>query len=168
MQREILLGRTPEGERVTVEIALRPAQRVAPYETITHEPLPDDALELSIVGTVYPKGWRPGWSESGGGQCIDTARTVLPSKQWSAEDLSRLVAIWEAWHLNGLQAGCAHQSVVMESGPYGPRPSLELTQPCPVTGYRYGHAWLFKALPADVLDDVRRFQRRVGYPGYTL
>jgi hypothetical protein len=172
MNHEILLGQTRDGEIVTVEIALRPAQLRTTGQTTSHEPIPDGALELSIVGTEYPgtKAGRHGDIISGG-QNLDTARKVKPSDRWTAADLKRLCDIWDRWHLNGMSAGCVHQTeIVYEDSPYGRRVDLDATtaaNDCP-QGYRYGSAWLFDALPADVLDDVRRFQRRLGVVGYRL
>lgn len=65
------------------------------------------------------------------------------------------------WHLNGMRAGCAHQTVVWEDGPYGRRPSLDDTPTCPQTGYRYGHAWLVEPLPWWVRRDIESLMPRM-------
>jgi hypothetical protein len=64
---------------------------------------------------------------------------------------------WDRWHLNTMRAGCAHQTVVWEDSRYGVRPSLERTPVCPVSGYRYGSAWLVEVLPDTVLVKCREF-----------
>lgn len=63
---------------------------------------------------------------------------------FTAEDIAELIRIG-AYHLNDMQAACDHQTV-QGSG----RDALDNTPPCPVTGYKYGHAWLVKPLPDDI------------------
>ena len=156
MNRDILLGKTPDGETVTVQIRLGAFPNPQAFRTVTHEPLPPEPLELAIAGNIYERG-----RDVGGGQCIDTAALVQPGP-WSAEDLARLVEIWRRWANNGLNAGCAHMTLPEDTS-YDARKDIR----CPETGYKYGSAWLFDPLPDDVIEDVRRFQRRLGYPEFT-
>jgi hypothetical protein len=65
---------------------------------------------------------------------------VLYAPGWDAQKVQRLGEIWDAWHLNELNAGCVHQ--------------VDNRDVCPETGYMYGHAWLLRELPADIEDEV--------------
>ena len=142
-------------------------------------------LELSICGEVYDARGR----DLGGVQPVDALRRLVtvPVTERSTvgpgldrADLARLLEIWERWHLNGMQAGCAHQRAAgwntrpidpsKPTGTYGKHypgqkhsswnmltwvrraehPEGLLSEPCPECGYRYGSAWLSESLPADV------------------
>jgi hypothetical protein len=157
---EILIGRTDEGEKVYVEARIE-VRNTGEWQTTEHETI-KDPVTLAFSGVVIRKGGsikRDGdWVS--GGQVLDYVRRVTPQVNgWSAEDLAKLATIWERWHLNTMRAGCAHQpaeSVVYEDSPYGRRVDLDATPACPVTGYRYGSAWLTEAVPDDVLEWVRQ------------
>jgi hypothetical protein len=93
---------------------------------------------LSITADGY-EGRR--WSF--GGQSYDELLKEFPSS-------ARLVELWKEWHLNDLQAGCEHQRAL------GWTSEVHLSEPCPTCGYKYGTAWLFKAVPVDVLEELQR------------
>lgn len=82
---------------------------------------------------------------------------------WSRPMTDDLLGWWQLLHLNDMEAGCAHQTVVWEDSTYGRRPALydpkadTGTQPCPKTGYRYGTAWLMRTIPDDVVSEIRDF-----------
>jgi hypothetical protein len=135
------IGRTEDGDRVWVEIEIREVNR--PSETTEHETV-NGYRELSITGAVAQKGYRN--AHSWGQVRADAAGAMdNPAKGLTEDDIAELVTVWKRWHLNGMQAGCAHPGRGMD------------TAPCPETGYRYGHSWLVKALPADVETWVREF-----------
>lgn len=85
------------------------------------------------------------------GQMAEYLKT-LPAEEyklnpgWTSKMLDKLIAIWERWHLNDLQAGCAHQRKL------GWNAKDHLNQPCPACGYRYGNAWLFEPVPDSVIE----------------
>ena len=143
--------------RVSVDVRVEREERQESYETIEHEHV---AAPLSIAVTTSV--WRPDGSDIvSGGATRDPLREVaakgIPGRFWDAGSLTELADLGDRWHLNWMQAGCAHQDVVWETGPYGNRqPSLTLTRPCPETGYRYGSAWLTEVLPERVVADVLR------------
>lgn len=161
-------------ERLAVYLTLeiRPAQRVAPYLTIAHEPLPDDAVEVAIQGEAWAAnadGSRDRRRAEGVayGQIVDTLRRVGTSRALRVADL------WDRWHLNGLRAGCVHQAEAARAI-YATMPDYAQDRarwdalsalPCP-EGYKYGSAWLFEPVPADVLAELRTL---FGRPeGWTL
>lgn len=64
---------------------------------------------LSITGVEGPL---PGGNAIGGcGQiCMHMdVDTMVPAPGWTKDMLARLLAIWNAWHLNDARAGCEHQ-----------------------------------------------------------
>jgi len=76
------------------------------------------------------------------------------------------VALWERWHLNDMKAGCEHQEARYRDRPQD-RPTCRndyvgesgdrmgsAFPGCPECGYQYGTAWLYEALPADILDQI--------------
>ena len=140
--------------RVTVEIRIERLERSDEYETVSHEHV-SQPLDFALTTSV----WQPSGKDIvSGGATVEPLREVLASGDYGAgmdaEKVSRLIELHEAYHLNSMQAGCEHQTVQWEDGPYGRRPSLELTEPCPITGYRYGHKWLVKVLPEDFASDL--------------
>jgi hypothetical protein len=148
-----LVGRTDDGTRVYVEIELRHKDG-GTWRTTEHEPVgPDGYLELSISGHTIRKGGR---TCDSAGQILDDLTRVTRPEPGMVGRVDELAIVWDVWHLNGMQAGCAHQVPVYAPDEYGRVvPSLDLTPACPITGYRYGHAWLVRALPADVIATVQ-------------
>lgn len=152
MNNEILIGRTDAGEKVYVSARLE--RQAGEWQTVTHETV-SSPLEVAFQGTVVRKGGsitRDGDIITSGQ--IDRAylRRVggLLATGWSVEDVRKLADLWDEWHLNAMQAGCAHQTPVYEDGRYGRRVDLDNTPACPVTGYKYGSAWLTRPLPDEV------------------
>lgn len=152
-EREIFAGKTADGDRVYVSVRLGVTSRTA--ETVTHEAV-TEVTRLSMTGAVF-EPWKR--DASSAGQCTEALTEITePASGLTLEAIEDMAAVWDRWHLNDLQAGCAHQEVVWETGPYGYRqPSLDLTPRCPETGYLYGHGWLYEPLPSDVLQRVSAF-----------
>lgn len=213
----IIAGTYTEADRryrVELVAEVSPAQLRATGQTTNHEPIPADAVELSISADIYAAtadGSRDlRYSDAvGGGQSVDDLRKVIDHGRaiTSRETLRAILSAWEAYHLNGMQAGCAHQGEAWtctfdanaatretarriggdpESVPpaicgtlngwaairaqFGEHPYPhrgdecyecgrnrwdEPSDACPVSGYRFGTAWLYATVPADVLAKVR-------------
>lgn len=134
----INLGRIP-GETygyqkplaVIVRAALEPFTETV--STIEHEQV-EGGLRLSLTGEVR-KTWPAGNDRtvSAGQIDRDTVKLLDP----------HLAEIWGRWHLNDMRAGCAHQT-----GRHAP--------PCAVSGYLWGHSWLYEPLPTEVVEYVTR------------
>lgn len=127
---------------VTVSIRIEREERRETYETTEHEHV-TAPLSLSITTSV----WSPGRADMlAGGATRDPLRDVAthgePARFWDADTLVRLADLGDAWHLNTMQAACAHQTPVGDTT--GER--LDQTPPCTVTGYRYGSQWLVDPL----------------------
>lgn len=136
--------------RVTVELRLERLERQDDYQTTAHDTV-TRPLDFAITTAV----WRPDGRDivAGGATVEPLRRLVTFAPGWDAGKVAQLADL-ERWHLNGMQAGCSHQTVEWEESAYGRRPSLELTAPCPVTGYRYGSAWLLEPLPESFVPDL--------------
>lgn len=62
---------------------------------------------LSLCGVEGP---RPNGDARGScGQIGDHLNVTRFAAGWDAEQLARLVSLWDRWHLNDLRAGCEHQ-----------------------------------------------------------
>lgn len=156
---DLHIATTDAGRPLTVRVELSAHDRGGAHETIYHGPTPVPCWRLSV--TSYE--WKRDCSDiEGGGATTDYIRQAArrPEPKFGPWELHALAKLGDRWHLNDLQAACAHQTVVWEDGRYGRQPSLELTEPCPETGYRYGSAWLTEPLPDDVLWTAMTWHRR--------
>ena len=85
----VCIGRTKEG-RVFVRISFND--------------------ELSITGVIGPKS--NGDCNGSAGQCYDSLHPqnfIEYYNGWSADTVSKLIKVWEEWHLNDMHAECSHQ-----------------------------------------------------------
>ncbi|HTE40301.1 MAG TPA: hypothetical protein VK629_05710 [Steroidobacteraceae bacterium] len=148
-------------ERVRIVATVKPAQKVAPHLTIDLKPIPTDAMELSITGEC----------SGSSGQCADSIRENAAG----VPDVLRLCDIWDRWHLNGMKAGTRAQLAAIEQMPapivgdhykavtaYLDECGLLIDTNTgtvrvpgdPGEGYKYGTAWLFEPVPAEVLTEL--------------
>jgi hypothetical protein len=171
INKKVNLGLTHEGYRLVVEVKYGPddmgnAERnPTPTSSHTHEPIPYPDV-LSITGELVDPSKRRSsdafWVA--GGQTIDAVREITkPAGTLTLEDLSRFADLWDAWHLNTLRAACVHidMSLVPADLPdYAPRGQVSRSYwmldnlRCPLTGYKYGSAWLAEPVPADVVEEI--------------
>lgn len=126
---------------------------------------PQHGPELSISSVVGPKPNGDAWG--GSGQCRDL-NIVSYADGWDADMVASLLAIWERWHLNGMQAGSPAQRQWLRDNPAEfpgyPIDHYSWTkarlvaaglQPDPDTGYSYGSSWLYEPVPNDVITWLR-------------
>lgn len=121
-----------------------------------------DGERLSLQGVIGPTRDGNAWGDCG--QIVDTLRTLSPNSEdgWTAEMLADLCGLWDRWHLNHMNAGCAHQralgwgSAKLPDGRWaghvwpGEHPDGVLTKACPECSYCYGTDWLTERLPVDI------------------
>ena len=180
------IGTFPNRETYFVTVELRPAyagsgRTVDGYHV-------GDYLGLSICGELVSPDRRlrdnvisSGQNRETLGELLDTPGATL---DYPREELAEILAIWERWHLNGMVAGCSHQTGEgWNTRPIDPNKPLNaygrhfegqgqpswnmfgwirpdehpnglLGKPCPVCGYRYGSAWLVDILPGYVVDTL--------------
>lgn len=117
-----------------------------------------DGQRLSITGSE---------GRDHGGQIVHSPWNFQQyAEGYSAETVQQLRDIWENWHLNDMQAGSPAQTAYLKAHPV-PRSADHYTatvhaltaaglNPAPDyihngKPYQYGSAWLFKEVPADVV-----------------
>lgn len=146
---------------VEVTVELKPAQKVAPYLTIDFKPIPEDAVKLSICGAILNSRHI---DHTSGGQIDDKIKLLFPDNK----SVQRLCEIWDRWHLNGMHAGCRIQEEALREFKYDPKninrdtQAFEFLRACdgyevskPGGGtYKYGEAWLFEEIPAEVIEEL--------------
>lgn len=140
----MLVGKTPDGDRMYVEVRLSSVQMVAITEE--HETISGLVHTLAFQGHLIGPH-RRNWPAAG---------QLLPDLVTVDSDLAREIApLWKHWHLNEMQAGCVHQGrpARLEGGGV----DLQSVPPCPHTGYRYGSAWLVRPLPLHVREWATQF-----------
>lgn len=142
------LGRGPGRERYWAEIKLD--WRNDEAETVRHEKITRYARFTVTICAFSPTGNRMDWSGRPESLLVDS------DHGWTQHDVDTLLSLTKDWHLNDMQAGCEHQIVVWEDSPYGRRPSLTETAPCPQTGYRWGSGWLVREIPQYALNEINR------------
>lgn len=109
----------------------RDADGARTYVRLTITDIGDGKTRVSFTGEEYPKH--------------SHYSTAFGQHQGSAP--AALIALWDRWHLNDMQAGCDHQRALGWTL-YDEHPS----EPCPTCGYRFGSAWLYEEPPADLLE----------------
>ncbi len=124
-----------------------------------------DKGHLSICGVIGPRA--SGNCAGGCGQIVDELKNICSvNSDWTSEMISKLAEIWKEWHLNNLTAGSPKQEAFVkewlktnkydydavcvalsEAGLYEDASYIYNDAP-----YKYGHAWLTREVPANVID----------------
>jgi hypothetical protein len=132
-----LIGRDIEGNRYYLNVEIKPMQGAG--LDVNHQHV-SGAPVISMSGHIVRKGCRS-WHSAG--QCLDSFSDITQfTNRWSAGELSDILAIWAAYHLNELNSHCVHQDSDIE---------WCAVPPCSVTGYKAGSAWLYAPVPDSVL-----------------
>ena len=84
-----------------------------------------------------------------GGQCLDDPEVLDLIKNGKLCEKDKVIylevfRLWKNYHLNNMHAGCEHQK---EGTPVG--------EICPICGYRYGSAWLYREIPEKDLEAIK-------------
>lgn len=148
-----LIGRTADGDRVYASVTIEARERSS--ETTKHDQV-ESYVRCSFTWALV-EGTRTldHASSFGAGTDWSVDAVVKPARGFTIEHVRELAALAKEWHLNDMHAGCDHQTIEWETDGYGRRvPSLKLTRPCTHTGYRYGHDWLLKPVPVEVIEQV--------------
>lgn len=107
--------------------------------------------ELTLHGVEGPL--RSGNCLGGAGQIQDSfmqpngelREDYTLTEDWTEEMLMGLRVIWDAYHLNKMQAGCKHQERA------GYTYDKQQGHVCPLCEYRLGSAWNSESVPQEVL-----------------
>lgn len=83
------------------------------------------------------------------GQCLDYLKVLYIIKngklcEKDKELYLEILRLWKNCHLNGMNAGCEHQK---KDTPVG--------EVCPICGYCYGSAWLYREIPEKDLEAIK-------------
>lgn len=128
--------------RVEVEIRLEENRRCYVWKGGALEKV--QGTEFAASAMVYIRN-----SFVCGGQCLDESDIldVVENGKLCEKDKAtylEILRLWKNYHLNGMNAGCEHQK---EGSPAG--------SVCPVCGYRYGSAWLYREIPEKDLEAIK-------------
>jgi hypothetical protein len=121
----------------------------------------NNGLVFSMSGYVKSTNGRS-WLM--GGQCVDEiAKHFRCNKK-----TQRMTQIWKQWHLNDMRAGCEHQRAegwgneqIEELNKlscwvyHSEHPKGVLNKPCSVCGHKFGSAWFYEEIPADIVAEIR-------------
>lgn len=119
-----------------------------------------NGTRLSITGVEGPR--RNGDCRGSCGQCREALLEVTdPAEGYTLGTIRQLYAIWNAWHLNDLRAGCSHQQAFGWKS-YDEHPS----EPCPICGYKFGSAWNTEIVPAGVIKFLAGLPKQEGPQGW--
>jgi len=133
-----LVGRDVEGNRYYLDVEIKGTAQSS--QGVNHETIEQGAPVISMSGYIVSKGCR---SWHSGGQNIDRFDSIIKyANRWSAAELGDVLAIWAAYHLNDMFSHCAHQDSDID---------WDKVEPCSVTGYKAGSAWLYAPIPNHVL-----------------
>jgi hypothetical protein len=140
-----LIGRDDRGNKYYLTLEIKPVQRET--HNIEHEIVAGVPV-ISMSGTVLSKYGSithdRGWIQAG--QCLDSFDNITQyANRWSALELESVLAIWRGYHLNDMKTHCVHQDQATK---------WDAVEPCSVTGYRAGSAWLYSPVPDSVLIEL--------------
>jgi len=140
-----LIGRDDRGHKYYLNLEIKPVQRET--HDIDHK-LVSNVPVISMSGTILSKYGSitsdRGWISAG--QCLDSFDNITQfTNRWSLAELQDTIAIWRGYHLNDMQTHCAHQDRAIK---------WDTVEPCALTGYRAGSAWLYSPVPDSVLVEL--------------
>lgn len=162
---DVFLGRKADGEKVYASANLQHEIKEN-VQTVTHEKVSGVILRFSASGHTVSKFARHS-SENwiGGGQMMDELLEITdPAPGWTLAEIKAFHRLWKNWHLNDMNGGCQHvpDPLYRKNDRYGYQEvDLENTPACPKTGYRWGHAWLYRPIPAVVVDEIQTLIRKL-------
>jgi len=143
--RDKLIGHTANGDKYFLTVKVRQKEGGL---SVTHEKL-EGFTEISFTGVLVTK-YGSVAHERGWISCGQNDRYLLdivkPAKGFSLADIRRIYELWNEYHLGGMNSKCAHQDKNVE---------WDKAEPCPVTGYEAGSAWLVRDLPIGALEEIR-------------
>ncbi|QNJ55588.1 hypothetical protein SEA_PHINKY_97 [Microbacterium phage Phinky] len=176
---EVYLGRTARDELVFASVRIEPANpgEMVIFTDHATGPRPEEiAITFSLIQAYRGVDTNAGRRASdypdnrwiSGGQTSAEDRVLIGS----VDPAVRIVEqAWARHHLNLMNAACEHMTdemltpsddeltAYMEHALYGRRNALQKwrldTVVCPVTGYRYGHAWLAKRVDPIEVEALR-------------
>ncbi len=156
-KKEISLGKIAYNGKskncpVTVSLELRAVENAIHWETGDKV----NGIELSICGNIWNHIKTDCYSC---GQNLDTIAQYIKTPKFK-----RIRQIWEQYHLNDMNAGTKKQAEAIEKWKAEGN-KYEYSQVCEYLKsiglyedgfYKYGHAWLFRPIPDEVIAEVKQ------------
>jgi len=141
--------------KVTLELNVATKDTPAPHRTIDLQPA-QKIIEVSICGAIWNA---TGTDWAGGGQNQDTILQFFPTG-----NPSRIVELWERWHLNGTIGGTRPQRAFVAGYQLAnPEWRYDYGEACKLLdqgglledrGYKYGSAWLSEHVDPAALTEL--------------
>lgn len=145
-----------------------PERQVSTFCNIKWRTISGGRQELSITGVEGPT--RNGDAYGSCGQIVMHGWAIVSyAPGWDADKVTKFRAIWDEWHLNTTSAGSPRQNEFLKQYMKG-NPDFRYDYPVVVKlleeaglspdtehehegkPYRYGHAWLYREVPEDVIN----------------
>jgi len=137
----MLIGKNAQSERFYLHLEIKNEQREG--VTVEHEPI-KNYQRLSLTGEVIGYRKRNAYNF---GQIENRLHEITePANGLTLAGVARIFQIWKEWHLNDMQSHCIHQDSATK---------WDEVEPCSLTGYKAGSAWLVKPLSAEVIAEIK-------------
>jgi hypothetical protein len=127
--------------------------------------------DLTEFGRFTASGeiWNPSETDCYAcGQIVDTVADFFPNR----EQVKRIRAVWENWHLNDMKAGSPAQEAWLKENPvsvkYPESHYVKASEALKNAGlnpdasfvrngepYRYGSAWIKSELPQEIIEEIK-------------
>jgi hypothetical protein len=149
--KDLFIGNTKTGEKYYLTIELRERTNGVSVDHLTIE----NYQELSFTGVLISKYGSVTYDRgaiSYGQNYEYLLEITKPAKGFNKETTKRIYELWREYHLNDMNSHCAHQDKAIK---------WDLVDPCPITGYRAGSAWLVRELPESVIGEIKALTGKV-------
>ena len=149
--KDLLIGRTKTGEKYYLSVELRDQGKgisVDHYDLEGYQELSFTGVLISKYGSInYDRGY------ISLGQNYDHLLDITnPAAGFNRHKIAAIHKLWKDYHLNSMESHCAHQDKAI---------AWDKVDPCPITGYRAGSAWLVRELPASVIKEIATLTGKV-------
>lgn len=162
MSKTIYLGETADKTHIYADISLTAAGAPLTMTDHTEGTAPEVAISFTELSRQGNPRTAPDRVHISGGQIREAERVIVHrARALDADTLALIERAWRDDHLNHMHTECDHMTPEMlDPSPeviaaylaeHPTKPSYSALQHyrldrvvCPVTGYRYGHAWLAK------------------------
>lgn len=159
--KKLYVGVKNTGKKMYIDLTIRQEAETRTAQTTTLKPI-TAYKTLSMCGT--------------GGQNREETADINSYKELfiTAADLNTIIQIWDKWHLNDMNAGTEKQTAFIKE--WEKDHKYDYTAVCEAlkeagiyedNGYKYGHAWLVKLLPEEVITEVISIFEKYNKPEHT-
>ena len=143
--KDILIGRTKEGEKFFLSVHFRENYRKATnteHEEINYY----DSIGFSgVLTTKYGSIVAERGLISLGQNEQYLLEITEPAKGFTLKNIKEIHSLWTQYHLNDMKSHCSHQDKSVR---------WDLVERCEVGNYKAGSAWLVEPLPKQVQERI--------------